>query len=100
MVTNRLLKCIGIRQSLMCDRCNLSADRITHRFWTCQEVQIFRRNVEELLQRMIIPDISILNKRVILCGCLESLAVDHIIMLGKIMISKNISIYKGTSGHD
>ena len=76
----------------MCDRCNLFADTITHRFWTCQEVQIFWRNVEELLQRMRIPDISILNKRVILCGCLKSLAVNHIIMLGKIMISKNISL--------
>ena len=92
VVTNRLLKCIGMRQSLMCDRCNLSADTITHRFWTCQEVQIFWRNVEELLQRMRIPDISILNKRVILCGCLKSLAVNHIIMLGKIMISKKISL--------
>ena len=52
VVTDRLLQCMGIKSSFLRDRCNLSADTITHRFWTCQEVQIFWISVEALLLEM------------------------------------------------
>ena len=92
VVTNRLLQSMGIKSSFLCDRCNLSADTITHRFWTCQEVQIFWKSVEALLLDMRIQGISVLNKKTILLGCLKSLAVNHIIMLGKIMIAKRLPL--------
>ena len=88
VVTNRLLQSMGLTSSYMCNRCNSHVDTVVHRFWACPIVQLFWTSVDAFLRAKGIQNISILNKKVIICGCFESIGINHIITVGKNMIAK------------
>ena len=67
---NRLLHRMGIVDSFLCRRCNAEADTISHRFWSCQSIQLFWRNVKMYLLRInLIQNISPFNKKTVIFGC-------------------------------
>ena len=101
--TNRLLYQMGRSETFQCDRCT-SVDTVEHRFWSCPSVKLFWAEVGLYLQKVgIVQNISVLDRKVVILGCMESLIVNHIIIVCKSMIAKKyrlsidilLSILKG-----
>ena len=88
IATNRLLYQIGRAESYRCERCTEGIDTIVHRFWSCPVVARFWVEVKLRLRDIdLIQNISVINKKVVILGCMESIIVNHIIIVAKRMIA-------------
>ena len=95
IATNRLLYQMGRSETFECDRCAGSIDSIIHRFWYCPAAKRFWDEVELHLRNIgIIRNISVLNKKVILLGDTGSVTLNHIIIVGKMMIARKYLLSK------
>ena len=89
IATNRLLYQIGRAESYRCERCTEGIDTIVHRFWSCPVVARFWIEVKLRLRDIdLIQNISVINKKVVILGCMESIIVNHIIIVAKTNDSK------------
>ena len=48
--TNKTLFKYGIKNSNLCDICNMNIETLSHLFWECPRVQEFWNNISKLLQ--------------------------------------------------
>ena len=89
IATNRLLYQMGRTETFECDRCAGCIDTIKHKFGYCPSVKRFWDEVElHLRNKGIIQNISVLNKKVILLEDTDSVTLNHIIIVSKMMISR------------
>ena len=90
VATNGLLYRIGIKDSDNCERCS-STDTILHRFWSCPEAQLFWREIQTyLIRRKIVQHIPSFVREEIIMGYFDLPIVNHIVLIGKTMISRRI----------
>ena len=90
VATNRLLYQMGIKESYNCDRCTESIDSIMHKFWSCSLVRTFWSEVAVFLRdKGLIQNISAIDKKVVILGCLDSPIVNHVIIVCKKMMANN-----------
>ena len=88
IATNHLLYQIGRAESYRCERCTEGIDTIVHRFWSCPVVACFWVEVKLRLREIdLIQNILVINKKVVILGCMESIIVNHIIIVAKRMIA-------------
>ena len=85
--TNKSLMKFNIRNSNICDFCNMQVESIKHLFWECNHVQHLWNNIENWLRNINLGvditfkniSLGILDKR----NQLSSQAINYIIILAK-----------------
>ena len=94
LVTNSILKCMGVIENNKCSFCEDEKDSILHYLWECQHVQNFWREFTEYMKRKCLNcDRLKLNQLLVLFGNDSKTTTDicfsHILLLAKYTIYKS-----------
>ena len=93
VATNSLLYRMGLTDSHKCTRCHEGNDTISHKFWSCPDVFSFWKDVWNfIITTRMYPDLPPVTERIIILGYQDSLVVNHIILVGKRMITQNYNL--------
>ena len=89
IATNRMLYAMGIKSTPVCDRCNMYTETIIHKFWDCQEVKRFWKDIAEFINSLSITGNAItFSPREIILGEPNDIFVNIIVSVGKMVIMK------------
>lgn len=97
--TNVLLNQIGVKDTSLCSRCEVTHETIYHKYWACPDVQIFWREIKQWLSEIgAAEDANEFNLKNIIFGNGGNKLINHVIISGKLIIKRgrnlNIEIIK------
>lgn len=93
VATNKILYLMGKAQNYLCNNCTDSVDTISHKLWHCPRVSRFWHEVWHFMASSgMIEDVPTLKMEHVIFGTKGAPLVNHIILIGKLMILRNISL--------
>ena len=90
LATNKKLKLFGIKDSDICDFCNIEVETISHLFWECKVTKIFLNTIFAKLEESCALTIAG-SEKVIIFGLLpfsDNIAINNFLLITKCYIYK------------